>query len=170
MPHSTAQPEHQEAAVRDSASEQPEALIKSKHKLKALMADSISTVQVHGLTAVSGRRAVKGDLAVESFKCQLWKPASSVPELEPGEYQALLLCLCQQVTVPSPSSAHCQTACSATVPPFCVHELHCFCFYLWLGPDMRLATITVRSGSIDATLQCCSKHCCIAWSYFPHAA
>ena len=85
MPHNTAQPEQHQAAVRDSASEQPEAIIKSKHKLKALMADSISTVQVHGLTAVSGRQAVKGDLAVESFKCQLWKPATSVPELEPGK-------------------------------------------------------------------------------------
>ena len=84
MPHSLAQSEERQAAARASASEQPDAIVESKHKLKALMADSISTVQVHGLTAVSGRQAVKGDLAVESFKCQLWKPASSVPDLEPG--------------------------------------------------------------------------------------
>lgn len=92
MPHDTAYAARlqQDAPARCSASEQPEAQAHSNAKLKQLMADSLGAIQQQGLSVIDARQTAVGDLAVESFQCQLWEPARAVQELQPGI--ALVLC------------------------------------------------------------------------------
>ena len=86
MPHDTAYAARlqQDAPARCSASEQPEAQAHSNAKLKQLMADSLGAIQQQGLSVIDARQTAVGDLAVESFQCQLWEPARAVQELQPG--------------------------------------------------------------------------------------